>query len=111
MMSLKKMYQELNLDTSHFKGKGQNKRNYNYDSFTKGSKKNSKTTILEEDFVQALNESRSIRQALLLLDLNPGGKNYDRAYYLIEKYNIVHLKQSTQTGNFQSECRLIRRKS
>ena len=160
MASLKKMYIELNLDTSHFKGQGWNKENYNYDTFSNGTKKkNGKTTqapliklrgrkceccgltewlgqpinleihhidgnrsnnslenlqllcpnchsytptftkkntnvsILEEDFVQALQESRSIRQALLLLDLNPGGKNYDRAYDLIERYNIIHLKQ------------------
>ena len=31
--SLKKMYQEYDLDTSHFKGAGWNKDNYNYDSF------------------------------------------------------------------------------
>ena len=30
MASLKKMYQELNLDISHFKGQGWNKENYNY---------------------------------------------------------------------------------
>lgn len=162
MASLKKMYQELNIDTSHFKGQGWNKGNYNYESFTNGSKKkngksladplislrgrkcencgltdwlgepiklevhhkngdrsnnelenlqllcpnchsytptftrkNSKITIPEENFVQALQESRSIRQALLLLDLTPSGRNYDRAYELIEKYGIKHLKQST----------------
>lgn len=45
--SLKKMYQELNLDTSHFKGQGWNKGNYNYDAFTKGSKKKrGKTTAM-----------------------------------------------------------------
>ena len=162
MASLKKMYQELDIDTSHFKGQGWNKGNYNYENFTNGSKKkngksladplinlrgrkcencgltewlgepiklevhhkngdrsnnelenlqllcpnchsytptftrkNSKITIPEENFVQALQESRSIRQALLLLDLTPSGRNYDRAYELIEKYEIKHLKQST----------------
>lgn len=165
MASLKKMYLELNLDTSHFKGQGWNKENYNYDTFAKGTKKkngkasqqplialrgrkceccgleewmgqpinleihhvdgnrsnndlnnlqllcpnchsytptfakkNSKVTVPEEDFVQALQDSRSIRQALILLDLTPAGRNYDRAYELIERYNIVHLKRSTQNG-------------
>lgn len=162
LASLKKMYQELNLDTSHFKGQGWNKQNYNYDAYTNGTikkrgkttadpiialrgrkceccgltewqgqpinlevhhkdgnrsnndlsnlqllcpnchsytptftKKNNNCTISEEDFVQALQGSRSIRQALILLDLTPAGRNYDRAYELIERYDIRHLKQST----------------
>lgn len=162
MASLKRMYQELNIDTSHFKGQGWNKENYNYDAFAAGThKKNGSSTTIalialrghkcekcgltewlgepinlethhkdgdrsnnsldnleilcpnchsytpnfarknktiiipEESFVQALQESRSIRQALILLDLTPAGRNYDRAYELIEKYNIKHLKQST----------------
>ena len=165
MASLKKMYLELELDTSHFKGQGWNKENYNYDVFTNGTKKkngkstkqtlialrgrkceccgleewmgqpinleihhlngnrsdndlsnlqllcpnchsytptfnrkNNNVTVPEEDFVQALQESRSIRQALILLDLTPAGRNYDRAYELIEHYNIVHLKRSTQNN-------------
>lgn len=165
MASLKKMYQELDLDISHFKGQGWNKENYNYDTFTNGTKKkkgksttqplialrgrrceccgltewmgrainlevhhkdgnrsnndldnlqllcpnchsytptfrrkNQKCTIPEEDFVQALQESRSIRQALILLDLTPAGENYVRAYELIERYDIKHLKQSTQNN-------------
>ena len=160
MASLKKMYSELELDTSHFKGQGWNKGNYNYDTFTDGTikkngkstaapiialrgrkcescgltewmgkpinlevhhingnrsdnrlenllllcpnchsytpnftRKNSKIKIQEKDFVQALQESKSIRQALILLDLTPKGGNYDRAYELIEKYNITHLKE------------------
>jgi hypothetical protein len=31
--SLNKMFQELELDTSHFKGQGWNKDNFDYDSF------------------------------------------------------------------------------
>lgn len=162
LASLKNMYKELKLDTSHFKGQGWNKENYNYDTFTNGTvKKNGKTTaaplialrgrkceccgitswmgkpinlevhhvdghrtnnsldnlqllcpnchsytptfayknsnvaIPEEEFVQVLKESRTIRKALILLDLTPSGRNYDRAYELIQRYNIVHLKQST----------------
>lgn len=159
MRTLKNMYKELNLDTSHFRGQGWLKEQYNYDAFTKGSHKNRGKTTLnpiialrgrkcekcgaeewlgkpinleihhidghrtnnelsnlqllcpnchsytpnftykknkiitpEEDFVQALKESTSIRQALLLLDLSTGRGNYERARYLIDKYNIEHLK-------------------
>lgn len=162
MASLKKMYEEMNLDTSHFKGQGWNKENYNYDAFCYGGKKKrGKTTLIpliklrgqkceccgltewmgqpinlqihhidgnrinndlsnlqllcpnchsytsnyarrksnhdiaEEDFVQALRENRSIHQALLTLNLTALSSNYDRAYKLIEKYNIEHLKKST----------------
>lgn len=165
MASLKKMYIELNLDTSHFKGQGWNKENYNYDAFNVNTyKKNGKTLReplvnlrgakcekcgltewlgnpinlevhhlngdrtdnrlenlqllcpnchsytstfarkgdkrdkTEEEFVQALLGSKSIRQALLYLDLSAKGANYDRAWYLIDKYNIQHLKKSTQNG-------------
>lgn len=43
MKTLHAMYKELNLDTSHFKGQGWNKDNYDYDSFKKGvPKKNGK---------------------------------------------------------------------
>lgn len=44
--SLKKMFKELDIDTSHFKGQGWNKENYDYDSFKNGNlKKNGKTTL------------------------------------------------------------------
>lgn len=44
--SLKAMFVELNIDTSHFKGQGWNKENYDYDSFKEGTvKKNGKTTL------------------------------------------------------------------
>lgn len=44
-VTLHQMYRELGLDTSHFKGQGWNKENYDYDSFTTYSyKKNGKST-------------------------------------------------------------------
>lgn len=165
MASLKKMYEELHLDTSHFKGQGWNRGNYNYDYFTTNTyKKNGRTLReplinlrgakceccgltewlnnpinlevhhingdrtdnrlenlqllcpnchsytptfakvggkrekTEEEFVQALLGSKSIHQALIYLDLSPRGKNYDRAWKLIDKYNIEHLKKSTQNN-------------
>lgn len=57
-------------------------------------KKKNKETIPDEVFVQALRENVSIRQALIALDITPNGGNYTRAYALIEKYNIEHLKKN-----------------
>ena len=152
------MYEELQIDTSHFKGQGWNKDNYNYDAFTEFSyKKNGSSTakalitlrgqkcekcgietwldqpinlevhhregertnnslnnlmllcpnchsytntfarkgdkreISEEEFVVALKGSLNIRDALRFLNLT-GGDNYERANYLIQKYDIQHLK-------------------
>lgn len=46
MQSLHRMYDEMNLDTSHFLGEGWNKNNYAYETFTSGTyKKNGKTTL------------------------------------------------------------------
>ena len=152
MNSIHKMYEELNIDTSHFKGQGWNKDNFDYSLFNSFSyKKNGSSTAkaliklrgqkceccgltewlnqpinlevhhkdgdrtnnsldnlqllcpnchsytptfarkgdkrekTEEEFVQALKDAKSIRQALIKLDLTPAGGNYDRAYELIYK--------------------------
>lgn len=50
-----------------------------------------KEKVSEEQYVQALNESPNIRQALLKLGLTAKGENYKRARELINKYNITHL--------------------
>lgn len=159
--SLKKMYLELGLDTSHFKGQAWNKANYNYDSFQQYSyKKSGKSTRdplialrgqkcencgltewlglpinlevhhingdrtdnrlenlqllcpnchsytstfaksgnkrhkTDDEFVTALRGSASIHQALRILDLAPYGSNYERAWKLIDKYDIEHLKKN-----------------
>ena len=47
-----------------------------------------KPHIEECVFVDALKESKNIRQTLIKLGLTPKGANYDRARHLIEKYNI-----------------------
>ncbi len=59
-------------------------------TFAKPKEKREKS---EEEFVNALKASKSIRQALIKLDLTPAGGNYDRAWELIYKYDIRHLKQ------------------
>ena len=55
----------------------------------KNISKKDKDIIPEEIFIKALNESASIRQALISLGLTPKGGNYDRAYNLIGKYHIT----------------------
>lgn len=49
-------------------------------------------TIEEEVFLEALQTSSNIRQALIKLNLTPAGANYERAKALIEKYNIIFNK-------------------
>lgn len=159
--SLHKMFDELQLDTSHFKGQGWKKDDYDFESFAENSKPkkaekarkalvflrghkcescgltewmgqpinlqihhvdgdrtnnslenllllcpnchsftdnyagkniNKKREKTDEEFVQVLKESTSIYAALKKLDL-AGGHNYDRAYRLIEEYNIEHLQK------------------
>lgn len=52
---------------------------------------NKKEPVSEEQFVKALQENKSVRQALLSLGLTGAGANYSRAYELANKYNIQHL--------------------
>jgi len=58
----------------------------------KNIKKTEQKVISDEEFVEALKESPSIRQALLKLGLSGKGGNYDRAYKIIGKFNITKFK-------------------
>ena len=53
-------------------------------------------TISDEEFVQALQKSPNIRQALIKLGLSPKGGNYTRANELIIKYQIKHLLRAAK---------------
>lgn len=64
--------------------------NYRGKNISSQSKKK-KEPVSEEQFVQALKENSSVRQALLSLGLSGAGGNYARAYDLINQYNIQHL--------------------
>lgn len=55
------------------------------------SKERKNNPVSEEEFVQALQNSPNIRQALLKLGLSAKGGNYQRANDLIVKYQITHL--------------------
>lgn len=157
--AVKNMVEELHLDTSHFKGQGWNKDNFDYNRFRKGhvikiasalpalvylrghkceccgneewnnqpipleihhkdgdhlnneldnlqllcpnchaqtsnfkGRNMHKVERTDEEFVEALSKSKNIRQALINLGLCASGKNYDRAYALIDKYKIAHLR-------------------
>lgn len=50
---------------------------------------NGKEKVSEEKFVEVLKKSKNIRRALLSLKLAAKGANYDKAKYLIDKYNIT----------------------
>lgn len=48
--------------------------------------------ISDEDFIEALKSTPNVRQALLKLGLTAKGANYNRAYDLLNKYNIIQAK-------------------
>ena len=53
------------------------------------NKKNTNNEISEEAFINALQNTSNIRQALIMLGLAPKGANYDRAKKIQKKYQIV----------------------
>lgn len=57
----------------------------------RGKNKNIQTNIVvsEEQFIEALNTTPNIRQALMKLGLAPKGANYNRAKKILEEYNIT----------------------
>jgi hypothetical protein len=54
----------------------------------RGRNINRDRNISDEEFVEALNKSSNIRQALISIGLTPKGGNYARANELIQKYKI-----------------------
>jgi hypothetical protein len=90
-------------------------------------KTKSKKIISEEQFVSTLQNSISVREALLKMGLSGFGANYDRANYLIEKHSlklkphndfIFELKDTLKEKNamlldnniFRHQSRIIHRK-
>ena len=68
------------------------------DSFC-GRNKNTGTKIYsDEEWLNVLQNSPSIRSALVRLGLNPNGGNYAKARELIYSHNIIHLINSGQKG-------------
>ena len=60
----------------------------NYRNKNISIEKEKRNAVPDEDFVQALQTSKNIRQALLKLGLAAKGGNYTRANEIIAKYNI-----------------------
>ena len=107
--------QPINLEIHHLNGDRSDNRLENLQllcpnchSYTNNFCGKTKRTCIEEsDFVEALLMSSSVHAALTKLGLVGTGGNYDRAYKLIDKYDISHLKtKSTGNGNILSECEL-----
>lgn len=64
-----------------------------FTDYYRGKNINGTEKVDDEQFAQILKESPNIRQALIALGLTPKGGNYERAYKIIEKYDIEHLKK------------------
>jgi 5-methylcytosine-specific restriction endonuclease McrA len=60
---------------------------------------NEQNIIPDEDLINALQESKNIRQALLKVGLSAKGRNYDRAKTLCEKHHIAF-----QDKNYCKDC-------
>ena len=48
----------------------------------------------DQEWVDAIQKSASIRQALILLGLAPKGNNYERARRIIQEYGVFCIKQA-----------------
>ena len=91
--------QPINLEIHHIDGNHSNNELDNiqllcpnchsYTDNFRGRKNSGKIKVSEEDFVEALRNSKSIGQALRKLGLSLGSGNYQRANELIIKYQIT----------------------
>lgn len=103
--SVEWMGQPINLEVHHIDGVHNNNQLDNLlllcpncHSYTNNfRKRTSKNVVVSDDeFVNALMDSDNIRQALGKLGLTQKGANYNRAYDLIDKYNLIHLKRAAR---------------
>lgn len=69
--------------TDNYRNKNRNKKNE--DQIIREKKK----FVPEEEYVEVLQKSKSMFDAIKKLGLIPAGGNYARAKYLVEKYNIT----------------------
>lgn len=73
-----------------------------------GKNKRDKPHITEEQFVEALKSTSSIRQALQKLGINYAAKYYyDKAYFLMDKYGFIQQKKE----NIQKQKKQIKPKN
>jgi hypothetical protein len=96
------MGKPLTLELEHIDGDNQNNVRENlkllcpnchsYTETWKGKnsvKKKLKQYVPDDQFIEALNSTKNVRQALLKLGLTPKGANYQRAYDLLKNATVV----------------------
>lgn len=69
-----------------------------------GAKNKKHENITDEQFIEALKNSASIRQALISLNLSDAGANYNKARVLMNKYNISLKIKQKNNENFCIDC-------
>ena len=69
-----------------------------------GSKNKKHSNISDIDFIHALQNSTTIREALLSLGLSDAGANYAKARALIKEYNIQLLPNTSIKESFCQKC-------
>ena len=69
-----------------------------------GSKNKNHQDVKDEELLQALKTSSSIRQALFSLGLSDAGGNYNRARALLNKYDITLNKTCKEKENYCIDC-------
>lgn len=69
-----------------------------------GSKNKKHPNIPDIDFIQALQNSTTIREALLSLGLSDAGANYTKARALIKEHNIQLLPNTSIKESFCNKC-------
>lgn len=73
------------------------------DNFGSKNKKH-KNSISDEQFIEALKNSQSIRQALIKLNLSDAGANYTRARRLCQENNIIFTITKKNQENYCKRC-------
>lgn len=105
--------QPINLELHHCDGDKSNNRLDNLQllcpnchSYTDnyGSKNKNHQNISDDELLAALQNSSTIRQALLSLGMSDAGANYNRARALMNKYSITLNNDCQQKENFCIDC-------
>ena len=72
--------------------------------------KNHRKEVSEDELVEALKNSPNVRQALIKVGLTGKGKNYDRCYNLIRKYNLGKCVEDEKQENNKEENNVWKQK-
>lgn len=104
--------QPIKLEVHHIDGDNTNNQDDNLQllcpnchSYTPNHSKNIYNHALsDEEFVEILQSSETIHQALLKANLSTAGSNYARARRLIQQYQLEHLYQHNQPINYCVDC-------